>query len=105
MGKLVYGPLPAATVPYSEEMIGNPALRKLAEPELPVVETKLQAKNPRHQHLVEVSTESRGYYCGDCLAEGRGYVSLAAREDCVECHGTDDYGHDFCPVCEFCCGC
>lgn len=64
----------------------------------------LQARNPRHQHLVE-RRKRRGFTCGDCEDEGRGFISLAAQEDCEECHGHDETGRDFCPVCEFCCGC
>lgn len=44
-----------------------------------------------------------------CDGNGDGHegirVSLFGTDECEQCSGADDHGHDFCPVSEFCCGC
>lgn len=38
-------------------------------------------------------------------SDGHPKVRMVATVDCPMCYGNDEIGHDFCPVCEYCCGC
>jgi hypothetical protein len=32
-------------------------------------------------------------------------IRMFKHYQCEQCAGGDDWGHDFCPVCDYCCGC
>lgn len=82
----------------TEEMVAGDPRRILMEEAL--------SRHPMHDVYF---SDKPGFTCPDHseLAQLGVYITLIAQVDCQMCHGEDDFRdcHDFCPVCEFCCGC
>jgi hypothetical protein len=69
----------------------------------------LMEEAARHSTRPITFSADSGYTCADHpeLAKLGVYIGITAQADCPMCWGGDDSDvcHDFCPVCEFCCGC
>lgn len=52
--------------------------------------------------VIYTDPDDHPFSCGE--HEGF-WVGLYSQDGCEQCSGSDETGHDFCPVCEFCCGC
>jgi hypothetical protein len=63
-------------------------------------------KNPKHR-TIEIVTDPEDHFmvCENDMRHESIRVRMCEQDSCEDCYGDDLYGNDFCPVCDYCCGC
>lgn len=59
----------------------------------------------RRQIEIVTDPDDNFFVCADEDVHPGVKIRMFCHDECEQCSGSDDWGQDFCPVCDFCCGC